>query len=72
VFVIAEIFSLRGIGCCEIAVHVPHGVTSSDTTFNLFQGIARPCGENAAAKFHPLKKKKALREVSAYSTVCTE
>jgi len=24
------------------------------------------------AKFHPLKKKKSLREVSAYSTVCPE
>jgi hypothetical protein len=61
VFVIAENFSLRGIGCCEIAVlcWMPHGVTSIGK--RLLQGIDRPCGKNAASTIHPLKRKIASR-----------
>ena len=51
---------------------VLHGVTSIGNDFNLSQGIDRPCGENAADTIHPPKKKKSLREVTAYSAVCPE
>jgi hypothetical protein len=41
---------------------MPHARLEQKNDFQLVQGIDRPCGEMPRALFHPLKKKKSLRE----------